>query len=105
MLFSLSLPNGTHLSVIDEIGTKYEQLGIKLLKDDDGNTVDIIKHDERTVSAIITRILREWLAGRGLQQTWGTLLKVLNEMKLNELANNIACSLNHHLLKHDHDEH
>ena len=98
------LPNGTSLSIINEVGTSYEQFGILLLKDDFGKRVEIIEHDERKVARIITQIFREWLEGKGLKQTWETLLKVLRMMGLEELANNVECSVNHMLLSnHDHE--
>ena len=87
------------MSIIKEIGTNYEQFGVLILKDECGKKVEIVKHDEQKVARIITQILREWLEGTGLKPTWGTLLKVLNAMELNSLAENIACSVNHMLGK------
>ena len=99
MLLYLRLPNGTSLRIVDEIGTKYEQFGILLLKDESGKRVEIIEHDERKVGKIITQILREWLKGVGLKPTWGTILKVLKMMEMTDLADNIECGLNHMLQK------
>ena len=104
MLLYLRLPNGTSLRIVDEIGTKYEQFGILLLEDESGNRVEIIEHDELKVEKIITQILREWLKGAGLKPAWGTILKVLKRMEMTDLADNIACSLNHMLQKNQHDE-
>lgn len=103
-LLDLRLPNGTLLRIVDEIGTKYEQFGILLLKDEFGKRVEIIKHDEQRVENIIIEILRKWLNGTGLKPAWGTILKVLEMMDMTDLADNIACSLNHMLQKNQHDE-
>ena len=92
------------MSIVKEIGTNYEQFGILLLKDEYGKRVEIVKHDEQKVARIINQILRQWLEGTGLKPTWGTLLKVLKMMKMNSLAENVACSVNHMLRKTQHDE-
>ena len=107
MLSDMTLPNGTSLNIIEEIGTKYEHFGILLLDDEFGKRMEIIKHDKQDVARIITQILREWLEGTGLKPTWGTLLKVLKKMKEHELAEAVACSVNHMymLQTHQHDEH
>ena len=102
-LLFITLPNGTTLSIISEIGTKYIQLGTLLLRDENGKLMEIIDHDERKIHEKVLRVLREWLDGKGLKVTWGTLLKVLKMMELNSLAENIACSLDYML--HQHDEH
>ena len=103
----MTLPNGTSLNIIEEIGTKYEHFGILLLDDEFGKRMEIIKHDKQDVARIITQILREWLEGTGLKPTWRTLLKVLKKMKEHELAEAVACSVNHmYMLQiHQHDEH
>ena len=101
MLLSLKLPNSTSLSIVNEIGTNYEQFGTLLLKDESGKRMEIIEHDERKVDKIITRILCEWFEGSGLLPTWGTLLRVFKTMELHILAENVACSVNYMLHKHD----
>ena len=104
MLLYMRLPNGSSLRIVDEIGTNYEQFGILLLKDVSGRQVEVIEHDERKVGKIITQILREWLKGAGLKPAWGSLLKVLKMMGMTDLADNIACSLDHMLQKNQRDE-
>ena len=100
----MTLPNGTSFDIVEEIFSNYEQFGTLLLRDDQGKRMEIIKHDERKAYGIVTQILREWLNGKGLKPTWGTLLKVLELMKMNELAEAVACSVNHMLRTHQHDE-
>ena len=104
-LLFITLPNGTTLRIINEIGVHYEQLGTLLLKDESGKLMEVIDEDERKVSKKIMRVFREWLEGRGLKPTWETLLQVLKMMKLDTLAENIACGLNHMMHSHQRDEH
>ena len=104
-LLFITLPNGTTLRIINEIGVDYEQLGTLLLRDESGKLMEIIDEDERKVSKKIMRLFREWLDGRGLKPTWGTLLQVLKMIELDTLADNIACGLNHMMQRHQHDEH
>ena len=103
-LLFITLPNGSTLRIINEIGVHYEQLGTLLLRDKSGKLMEIIDEDEQKVSKKIMRVFREWLEGRGLKPTWGTLLQVLKKMKLDTLAENIACGLNHMMHRHQHDE-
>ena len=85
-----SLPKLLDLEVVKNIGTKYEDFGTFLLKDDKGVLVDAIKHDCLGMTHGITRkILQEWLAGKGEPVTWACLVKTLHRCKLNTLANEI----------------
>ena len=107
MLLSLWLPNDTSPSIVKEIGNNYKQFGILLLKSDisiDKKGEEFVEDEEQEVTRIITQILCEWLEGNGLNQTWGTLLKVLETMELNEAAEHMACSVNYMFGEHQHNK-
>ena len=84
------------IKIIENIGTKHHDLGIHLLNDEDGtitaNIKDQYKHDppSRTTEAI----LQKWLQKTGrTPQTWDTLITVLREIELNNLAQEIEENL------------
>nr|CAB97128.1 GCDD2 [Geodia cydonium] len=83
-----------HIDVLAEIGTDYEKFGIKILEDENGARVDVIKEDQGTASKIKRQIAKEWLKGDGKQPvTWGTLVDVLESIKLRELTKKIREAL------------
>ena len=77
------------------MGNKFEELGLVLLEDKDGSLVDQIISDHRgKASNIVGDILRTWVRGRGRQPvTWRTLVVVLYEISLPQLASCIEHSL------------
>lgn len=82
--------------IIDRIGTKYRELGTKLLNDDDGSVMDIIVEDARgnnpTIN-IIESIFHKWLRGEGTSVSWNQLVDTLTDVKLKELAKDIVDAL------------
>ena len=98
------LPQLTYLStgprdgirIIQRIGTKYRSLGILLLNDNDGSiTNGIIASNHHQSDDITYAILSKWLQGQGRQPvTWATLMTVLHEIELSELAQDIASTMN-----------
>ena len=74
-----------------EIATKYVKFGTFLLDDRNGSRVKIIAHKHHyDAEQINTEILQEWLTGRGKQPvTWATLVKVLRDIELSDLAGDI----------------
>ena len=88
----LKFPGKTKsFSIAREIGIKYKQFGTFLLNDSSGATVDIIaqKHGNNS-EQINIEILQLWLAGEGRDVSWRTLVCVLNDSGLGELATEIA---------------
>ena len=104
-LDSPTLPQLTYLStgprdgirIIRRIGANYHSLGILLLKDNDGTITDAIITAHPHKPENITRdILSKWLQGQGRQPvTWATLMTVLHEIELSELAQDIASTISH----------
>ena len=87
--------SGATINITEKVGTDYTDLGIFLLKDEDGVKVEQIKSDCRDKSAAIVReILTRWVRGQGRKPvTWKTLIEVLNIIKLSELASSIQTAL------------
>jgi hypothetical protein len=84
--------SGGRIKIIDKIGDSYVEFGVLLLQDDDGNKIRAIKEEQRgKVANINHEILRLWLSGKGRQPvTWATLVSVLQDIELVELAKDIA---------------
>ena len=75
------------LNIIDQIGTTYRMLGTMLLNDDTGAITEAIKQEfNQKASEINYEILRRWLQGGGKSPTWKTLIEVLKQIQLKELA-------------------
>ena len=83
------------LNIIDQIGTTYRMLGTMLLNDDTGAITEAIKQQcNQKASDINYEILRHWLQGGGKSPvTWMTLIEVLKQVQLKELAGRIENSL------------
>ena len=80
------------INIPQEIGIKYFEFGILLLEDATGARVDAIalKH-LNNAQQINLEILKEWIGGRGAQPVdWPTLVKVLKDIGLIVLADDIA---------------
>ena len=93
-LEGLETKSGQSIDVLERIATEYETFGIKILEDETGDTVEVIKEDERSAGRIKRQIAMQWLKGKGKQPvTWGTLVHVLESMKLRELAKKIREAL------------
>ena len=88
------MPQLLRLQVPEEVGDKYYKFGIILLNDKAGNQVSIIDNDCRGISErIMLRILREWLAGKGLPATWDSLIQTLRDINLSTLADKIETTV------------
>ena len=79
------------VNLAQKIGTAYENFGILLLMDDDGDRTDaIVRELHERAEDINKRIFRLWVKGEGLQPvSWATLVGVLQDMGLNALAGGI----------------
>ena len=77
-----------NINVLKQIGAHYWELGILLLDDDTGaDTQAIIEHHHEDATKINIHILQKWIQGRGkLPVEWSTLVEVLKDVGLSELA-------------------
>ena len=93
-LLKFTCTDGRVVSIPVEIATKYKTFGTFLLEDDRGARVDIITCECRErAEDINTKILQEWLNGRGKQPvTWATLIEILHDIELSTLAGDIRAS-------------
>ena len=65
-------------------------LGILLLQDDTGSVVDAIVDEYQDGERITLKIFQLWINGAGQQPvSWATLVQVLHDVNLNELAKEI----------------
>ena len=87
----LNFPGLRHnINIPNEIGADYSSFGILLLKDEIGSHVKAIQEQFRGVAVDITmRILNNWLEGKGVEVSWKSLVKVLNDIGLKTLAEEI----------------
>ena len=78
-----------------EIGSSYRSFGTNILEDASGSVVKALQHQfQGDSSSTNWEILRLWLNGKGrIPVTWETLVKVLREIKMNELARKIESYL------------
>ena len=83
------------VNLAEKIGVKYTEFGVLLLDDTDGSKISAIESElGRNVSSINRRILQLWLQGKGKQPvTWATLIAVLRDINMNQLAKNVEESL------------
>ena len=80
------------INVASRIGKEYWKFGILLLEDDNGHTVDAIvsNHRQDGIEMIVLKILQKWINGVGQKPvSWDTLVQVLYDVQLNELAGEI----------------
>ena len=80
------------INIPQQIGTNFKKFGILLLEDKNGARIQSIIHKCRDDPEEITmEVLQEWIAGRGkLPVSWDTLIKVLRDIDLGTLADDIA---------------
>ena len=88
-----TLPELMELNIPQLVGPNHEKFGTLLLNDDTGIQVESIEAEYRGNSEKInTKILREWLKGRGSSVTWNAIVTVLRKCNLTHLADQILAS-------------
>ena len=82
------------INILEKIGTHYNQLGILLLEDTTGAITKAIINHSHDATNINLQILEQWIQGKGKKPLeWSTLIEVLNDIGLSELANEIEHTL------------
>ena len=75
---------------MDQIGINYWDLGILLLNDTKGAvTKAIVEQCNKDAAKINREILQRWIQGQGMPVEWVTLIEVLKDIGLAELAREI----------------
>ena len=85
------------LNIVEEIGDKYSDFGINILNDRSGSYVRSLEREFQRRSCDINRtILTDWLRGKdgAKPPEWTTLVGVLTDIGLRNLATEIERSLN-----------
>ena len=87
-LLNFKTSSGTTVNIFQQIGIHYSKLGPLLLNDDTGAvTSAIVSQYQQDAHAINQEILKRWICGQGNQPvTWSTLLDVLRDVGLSDLA-------------------
>ena len=82
------------INIPQEIGVKYSDFGLFLLDDPNGVRTRALAHKHNNDANKINReIIEEWVAGKGKHPvTWKTLTKVLRDIELNTLAEEIEAT-------------
>ncbi len=91
-LISICGDNDSKFNVARDVGARYFQLCVFLLKDDHGNIAAALeKEHSKNGEDINCHVLRRWLNGEGLLPvSWATLIGVLKDrMRLIPLAEKI----------------
>ena len=95
LIFVTSSPSIRTVNIVEQIGTRYSRLGPLLLNDHTGAvTSAIVAEYQQNAYAINQEILTRWLQGRGKWPvTWSTLIDVLRDVGLSQLAHIIHLGL------------
>ena len=85
----------------EEIGARYSLFGKLLLEDDTGTLIGSIAGKHSDEKKINVEIFEQWIAGRGKHPVnWKTLAKVLYDIELSTLAEEIVTVKNVQIGKH-----
>ena len=80
------------INIASRIGKDYWKFGLFLLDDDDGHIVDAITYNYHHdgIEMMTLKIVQKWIEGAGRKPvTWSTLVQVLYDIQLNQLAGEI----------------
>ena len=97
----LSFPGKSgNINIPQQIGTNYRMFGVLLLNDKTAAEVTAIVNERRENAADINlEILRLWIGEKGKPLSWNTLINVLKDIGLGNLASDIQYGLQHFILK------
>ena len=84
----------SNVRVLERIGRDYDEFGIELLEDANGDKMEEITENNSRARDIKREVMRGWLRGKGKKPvTWRTLIEVLRKIDLDELADDITDAL------------
>ena len=88
--FPPSCSKSNCISIPARIGQKYWHFGILLLQDNTGNVVETLEHEcQKNAEMINLKICKKWINGIGLPVSWDTLIQILHDIELHQLANEV----------------
>ena len=88
------MPQLLKMKLPSRVGPKVNVFGIFLLNDDNGNKVaNITERCRGDPEKIAFDLLREWLAGKGVEVSWDSLIATLRDSELSLMADQIRMAL------------
>ena len=76
------------------VGDKFETFGVLLLDDETGDKMALMREEfMRDPENVTIEVLRKWLAGRGVEVSWESLIATLRKSKLLLMADQIQMTL------------
>ena len=92
--------SGKFINIPERIGINYFMFGVLLLNDETGAEVTaIITAHHENATLINLEILSRWIGGKGQPLSWDTLISVLEDIGLGNLAGDIKDRLHHFSLE------
>ncbi|CAI8007094.1 hypothetical protein GBAR_LOCUS5037 [Geodia barretti] len=89
-----TMPQFIKIKLPSRVGPKVTAFGTILLKDDLGNKMANIKKSARDDPVeMVMEVLREWLAGKGVEVSWESLIATLRDCELSLMAYQIQMAL------------
>ena len=89
-----TLPQLLEMELPLRVRDKFETFGVLLLEDDSGDKMAVMREKFRGDPEKITmEVLREWLAGKGVEVSWDSLIATLKKSKLQLMAKQIQMAL------------
>ena len=90
-----TLPQLLEIDLPVRINNRIESFGTFLLNDETGSKMVALREMFRgDQERIAMEVLREWLAGKGVEVTWESLIATLRKSKLHLMAEQIQMALN-----------
>ena len=89
-----TMPQFIKIKLPSRVGPKVISFGTILLKDDLGNKMaNIRKRLREDPEEMVMEVLREWLAGKGVEVSWESLIATLRDCELSLMADQIQMAL------------
>ncbi|CAI8030335.1 hypothetical protein GBAR_LOCUS17198 [Geodia barretti] len=89
-----TMPQLIKIKLPSQVGPKVTAFGTILLKDDLGNKVaNIRKRVREDPEEMAIEVLREWLAGKGVEVSWESLIATLRDCDLSLMADQLTTAL------------
>ena len=88
------MPKLVKMKVPSRVGPKIKHFGIILLQDDGGNKVsNIARKCQENPEEMAMEVLMEWLAGKGIEVSWKSLIATLRHCELLQVAKDLQMAL------------
>ena len=89
-----TLPQLLTMDLPLRVGDRFETFGVLLLDDETGDKMAIMREKfMRDPERVTMEVLREWLAGKGVEVSWESLIATLRNSKLKLMADQIQIAL------------